>query len=188
VTEEEKNLINIKYNIKRLNTLHNKEMLSFQQLKSTIGVKNPPKKKMKTFVSDISISKINDQEDATNCDSVTKRSSSPKKNETSSSPKKNERYSKILADDVNEEEDFDDLKLMEFQKTLSMPLNAKNASSKRNSPPDSSNIDNFFSEMRIDEIEEDVKSIDDLSLDEESEALSKKPFNMKPNRGISEKK
>jgi hypothetical protein len=33
VTEEEKRLITMKYNLKRLNTLHNKEMLSFKKIK-----------------------------------------------------------------------------------------------------------------------------------------------------------
>jgi len=33
VTEEEKKLIAMKYNLKRLNTLHNKEMISFKKIK-----------------------------------------------------------------------------------------------------------------------------------------------------------
>lgn len=59
VTEEEKNLISMKYNIKRLNTLHNKEMLSFKKIKNKYN-------KKKTFASDNNITKVGENEEVSN--------------------------------------------------------------------------------------------------------------------------
>lgn len=55
VTEEEKKLIDMKYNIKRLNTLHNKEMLSFKKIKNKFS-------KKKTYASDMNIAKVGEQD------------------------------------------------------------------------------------------------------------------------------
>lgn len=84
VTEEEKRLITMKYNLKRLNTLHNKEMLSFKKIKKKFH-------KKPTHISDRNIvNKAMEQEETSNCDSITKGSTSPKKND---------RYSKLFQND-----------------------------------------------------------------------------------------
>ena len=175
VTEEEKKLINIKYSIKRLNTIHNKEMLSFKKLKSKIGTNKSPKKKFKTFASEMNIGKMNDLDEATNWDSATKGSQSPKKNE---------RYSKVITND----DEIDDLKMLQFQKALSMPLNITQTFDSKIATPDKSPIDKFLSGM-IDEIEEDTKSVDEDSSDEDiSPSISKKWIEIKRSQRVSDKK
>ena len=165
----------MKYSIKRLNTLHNKEMLALNKLKSKLGNNKSPKKKIKTFASEMNIGKINELEEVTNCDSATKGSQSPKKND---------RYTNNLAND----DDIDDSKMLEFQKALSMPINIAQTFDSKLTSPETSPIDKFFSGM-IDEIDEDVKSVDEDSANEdEFHSFSKKDVEIKRNQRVSEKK
>lgn len=176
VTEEEKRLINMKYNIKRLNTLHNKEMISFKKIKNKFG-------KKKTFMSDKSVSQIRaGAEDATSCDS-------PSKISTSQSPVKNERYSRITVHD-EEDDQIDEKGMMNFQKALSMPINVMSPSS-----PNSAALDPFsdkmISDLRIDEIQEDKDSNDDSSSsvsDADSFSKRQEDYNTNAKRNVSEKK
>lgn len=169
ITEEEKKLITMKYNIKRLNTLHNKEMMSFKKIKSKIG-------KKKTFVSEVNIGKIND------CDNTT-QSESPTK---TISPKKNERYSKIV---VNEDDDLDERDMLKFQKALSMPLNFTKITVNNADDLDSSPLDRcLLSDTKIDEIEEDEKSVNSSSSSSDTNPFEKKKTELKSRRNVSEKK
>lgn len=158
----------MKYNIKRLNTLHNKEMLSFKKIKNKYN-------KKKTYVSDNNIWRAEEQDNATNWDSITK---------TSNSPKKNERYSKIVAQD----DDFDDTGDAHFQKALSMPLNFTRVNEPKSASPEAQGIDILLSDLQIDEIEEDMKSVEEEDdSDADSSSFSKKQSDWKSKKNISEK-
>ena len=58
----------------------------------------------------MNIAKTGEQETTSNCDTMTKGSTSPKKNE---------RYSKVFQND----DDVDEINMAQFQKALSMPIN-----------------------------------------------------------------
>lgn len=158
----------MKYNIKRLNTLHNKEMISFKKIKNKYN-------KKKTYVSDNNIAKVEEVENATNCDSITK---------TSNSPKKNERYSKVTVND----DDLDGEGDLKFQKALSMPLNFTRVNEPNSASPEQHGIDILLSDMQIDEIEEDMKSVEEEEdSDADSSYFSKKQSDWKSKKNISEK-
>lgn len=94
-------------------------------------------------MSDLNIGKISELEIATQWDSQTKESTSPKKNE---------RYSKVAFNDDNDE--IDESKMCEFQKALSLPPSMNKTFSVNVRSPDFIPNDNFFNDM-IHEIEED---------------------------------
>lgn len=166
ITEEEKKLISMKYTIKRLNTIHNKEMLSFKKIKNKYS-------KKKTFMSDTNVSRVGENEEVSNCDSITK---------TSASPKKNERYSKVV---VNEDE-MDDTASPVFHKALSMPLNFTRVNEPKSADPNGcQGIDILLSELKIDEIEEDKDSVEDSSSD--SNSVTKRQSDWRSKKNVSEK-
>ena len=162
VTEEEKRLIDMKYDLKKLNTINNKEMINIQRLKTTHGTKNSPSKRMKTFLSDNNIEKTSDTDIATKSDSITKGSTSPKKNE---------RYSKAIAND----DEIDEYKMQEFQKALSLPIEMNktldvNLDSSKNTQNEA-----YFSGI-INEMEEDHNSSNDSDnfIDNELKLIAQK--------------
>ena len=75
---------------------------------------------------------------------------------------KNERYSKVVSND----DEIDELKMCEFQKALSLPININKTFNAKISSPEFLQNDNFLNEM-IDENEEDKKSVDDSDSSEE---------------------
>jgi hypothetical protein len=116
-----------------------------------------------------------EQEEITNWDSMTKGSTSPKKNE---------RYSKLFQ---NDDEIWED-KMEEFQKALSMTLNFSSAIEPESWVIDRIGLDQLLSDTKIDEIDEDEKSVDDNSWSDSENSLSKNPPELKWKRNISEVK
>lgn len=100
----------------------------------------------------------------------------------STSPKKNERYSKVFQND----DEVDEANMAQFQKALSMPINFTKAC-EPHSAVDMANLDQLLSDIKIDEIDEDAKSVDDDSSSC-SPSPSQKPMEVKLNKQVSEKK
>lgn len=110
VSEEEKNLIGVKYALKRLNTNTNMDILSFKKMKTKLRMGAQPKKKMKTFVGE-------DRRGTEAEDKTTNANTTPRK--MSGSPKKNTRYSNIF---YQSDKEIADAKPAPLEKTFSLPL------------------------------------------------------------------
>ena len=108
ITQQERQMIDIKYNLKMLNNIHNNEVLSFQKLKSTIGVKDSPIKKTKTFAPSANWSKMSNSPFSSKGDFKNKNLQNL-----------NNRYQKWDTFD----DQIDEAKMTEFQKALSLPVN-----------------------------------------------------------------
>lgn len=97
----------------------------------------------------------------------------------SQSPTKNERYSKVFQDD--DLDVIDEESMLKFQKALSMPISITQTNN--------AGVETKLIDLKIDEIDEDLKSSDDSkSSVSESDNFFKKQDEYKSNKNVSEKK
>jgi len=151
-TENQKELIRMKWNLKRMETEQKSQMNQFKKIKRKISPR-------KLIITEKKTNPMDNVDETTFRDSLTK---------ASNTVTKNERYSKIVQNDDKIGED----EMKNFQKQMTMPLNifTPKSESTRLFDEDNELTSNGF---RIDEIVEDMKSSEDDSVSD-SEAYTKK--------------
>mmetsp|Transcript_8655 Transcript_8655/g.8156 ORF Transcript_8655/g.8156 Transcript_8655/m.8156 type:complete len:206 (-) Transcript_8655:717-1334(-) len=151
-TENQKELIRMKWNLKRMETEQKSQMNQFKKIKRKISPR-------KLIITEKKTNLMDNVDETTFRDSLTK---------ASNTVTKNERYSKIVQNDDKIGED----EMKNFQKQMTMPLNifTPKSESTRLFDEDNELTSNGF---RIDEIVEDMKSSEDDSVSD-SEAYTKK--------------
>ncbi|CAI2387608.1 unnamed protein product [Moneuplotes crassus] len=159
-TENQKEFIRIKWELKRVETMQKTQMNQFKKLKRKLSPR-------KVYISEKKINPPDNIDETTLRDSLTK---------ASCAGNKNERYSKIIHNDDR----IDEQEMLSFQKQMTMPMHCFSPHNEVSKLLDDDN------ELKIDEIIEDMKSSEENSVSD-SESYTKKQT-LKPKKNVNPSK